>query len=188
MAYIEEGFDCLGFNLRQYKANKGMKLPIKPSKASIKKAKDTIRNVFKRMRGRPGWTLCQLGTVTPKLPSTTSNIAWEIWRRKRFTKLEPGIAIRQLERIEKAILSLDEMPNRFKTFENEPWYSRGLHKMPADNFIVFYIPNIADKIVTITRVMYGGRDKDIKIDFCYYCWSELDGSKICPSCGKELVL
>lgn len=53
VTHIEEGFDFLGFNLRQYKTNKGMKLLIKPSKASIKKAKDTIRNVFKQMRGRP---------------------------------------------------------------------------------------------------------------------------------------
>ena len=87
----------------------------------------------------------------------------DIYEYIAFTLLEPGIAVRQLERIEKAILSLDEMPNRFKTFESEPWYSRGLHKMPVDNFIVFYIPNIADKIVTIIRVMYGGRDIDAQL-------------------------
>lgn len=57
VTHIEEGFDFLGFNLRQYKTNKGMKLLIKPSKASVKKAKETIKNVFKQMRGRPAGDL-----------------------------------------------------------------------------------------------------------------------------------
>jgi RNA-directed DNA polymerase len=53
VTHIEEGFDFLGFNLRQYKTDKGMKLLIKPSKASVKKAKETIRNTFKQLRGKP---------------------------------------------------------------------------------------------------------------------------------------
>lgn len=77
-----------------------------------------------------------------------------------FTLLEPEIAARQLDRIEKGILSLDEMPERFKVFEKEPWYSRGLRQMPVDNFIVFYISKAEDETVTVIRVMYGGRDID----------------------------
>lgn len=72
--------------------------------------------------------------------------------------LEPEIAARQLDRIEKGILSLDEMPERFRVFEKEPWYSRGLRQMPVENFIVFYIPKAEDETVTVIRVMYGGRD------------------------------
>ncbi|MEW8974440.1 MAG: reverse transcriptase domain-containing protein [Tissierellaceae bacterium] len=53
VTHIEEGFDFLGFNIRQYKNNKGMKLLIKPSKDSVKKAKETIKNVFREMKGRP---------------------------------------------------------------------------------------------------------------------------------------
>lgn len=53
VTHIEEGFDFLGFNLKQYKTQKGMKLLIKPSKASVKKAKETIRNTFKQLRGKP---------------------------------------------------------------------------------------------------------------------------------------
>jgi toxin ParE1/3/4 len=77
-----------------------------------------------------------------------------------FTLLEPGIAAEQLERIEKGILSLDEMPGRFRIFEKEPWHSRGLCQMPVDHFIVFYIPEIEDKTVTVIRVLYGGMDID----------------------------
>lgn len=77
-----------------------------------------------------------------------------------FTLLEPGLAAGQLERIEKGIMSLDEMPERFRVFEKEPWHYRGLRQMPVDNFIVFYIPKTEDKTVYVIRVMYGGRDID----------------------------
>jgi len=65
-----------------------------------------------------------------------------------------------LGRIEKAILNLNEMPERFRLFEKEPWRSKGLCQMPVDNFIMFYIPKVEDKTVTIIRVLYGGRDID----------------------------
>lgn len=52
------------------------------------------------------------------------------------------------------------MPDRFRTLENEPWHSRGLHQMVVDNFVVFYIPKLEDKAVTVIRVMYGERDID----------------------------
>lgn len=53
ITHISEGFDFLGFNLRQYKTNKRMTLLIKPSKDSIKKAKETIKATFSQMRGKP---------------------------------------------------------------------------------------------------------------------------------------
>ncbi|WP_411683014.1 group II intron reverse transcriptase/maturase [Clostridium thailandense] len=59
--HIEDGFDFLGFNIRQYKSIKGMVLLIKPSKSSIKKAKETIKGVFKQYRGRP------IGEIITKL-------------------------------------------------------------------------------------------------------------------------
>lgn len=77
-----------------------------------------------------------------------------------FTLLEPEIAARQLERIENAILSIDELPKRYRAFEKEPWHSIGLCQMPVDNFSIFYIPKDDDKRVTVIRVMYGGRDID----------------------------
>ena len=53
VTHISEGFDFLGFNLKQYKTNNGMRLLIKPSKASIRKAMETIRGVFIQLRGKP---------------------------------------------------------------------------------------------------------------------------------------
>jgi len=53
VTHIENGFDFLGFSLRQYKTEQGNKLLIKPSKDSIKKAKGKIKDTFAVMRGRP---------------------------------------------------------------------------------------------------------------------------------------
>ncbi|MDP4183075.1 MAG: type II toxin-antitoxin system RelE/ParE family toxin [Bacillota bacterium] len=94
------------------------------------------------------------------LTERADNDLRSIYEYIAFTLLEPEIAVGQLERVEKGIMSLDEMPERFRMFEKEPWHSRGLRQMPVDHFIVFYIPRTEDKSVNVIRVMYGGRDID----------------------------
>ena len=64
----------------------------------------------------------------------------------------------QIDRLEKGISELDQMPERFRKYEKEPWHSRNLRVMPVDNYLVFYIPDQTTGIVTVIRVMYGGRD------------------------------
>lgn len=64
----------------------------------------------------------------------------------------------QLERLEKGIASLDQMPERFRIYEKEPWRSRNLRMMSVDNYLVFYIPDKENGIVTVISVMFGGRD------------------------------
>ena len=75
-----------------------------------------------------------------------------------FELLSPENAEKQLDRLEKQILRLDEMPERFPRYGKEPWYSRGLRFVSIDNYIVFYIPDIEEQTVTILRVMYSGRN------------------------------
>ncbi len=75
-----------------------------------------------------------------------------------FTLLEPVTAAEQLDRIEKAILSLDEFPKRFQLVGYEPWSSKGIRQMPVDNFIAFYVINTDENIVSIIRVMYSRRE------------------------------
>ena len=36
--------------------------------------------------------------------------------------------------------------------------SRGLRVMPVDHYLVFYVPNPASGMVSIVRVLYGGRN------------------------------
>lgn len=77
-----------------------------------------------------------------------------------FSLLSPENASGQLDRLEDNILKLDQMPERFKEYENELWHSRGMRQMPVDNFVVFYIPDSEKGVVTVLRVLYGGRDID----------------------------
>lgn len=75
----------------------------------------------------------------------------------------PENASGQLDRLEENIMKLDQMPERFRQYEKEPWYSRGLRIMPVDNYCVLYIPDTEKAVVTIIRVMYGGRDIEAQL-------------------------
>ena len=77
-----------------------------------------------------------------------------------FELLAPENAAGQLDRLENAISKLDHMPDKFRRYDREPWKSRGLRVFPVDNYLVFYTPNEETRIVTVIRVMYGGRDID----------------------------
>ncbi len=54
--------------------------------------------------------------------------------------------------------NIDEMPMRFRLYEEEPWHSEGLRFFPVDNDLVFYLLNEIKNTVSIVRIMYGGRD------------------------------
>lgn len=87
----------------------------------------------------------------------------DIYQYIAFELQSPENAGKQLDRLEKKILSLDRMPKRFRKYEKEPWYGRGLRIMPVDHYCVFYIPNEEKAVVTIIRVMYGGRDMETQL-------------------------
>ena len=70
----------------------------------------------------------------------------------------------QTERIMKAIRSLEQMPMRHRPYEEEPWHSQGLRVLPADNYLVFYLPDENSATVNIIRIMYGGRDIDKQLN------------------------
>lgn len=87
-----------------------------------------------------------------------------------FELQSPENAVGQLDRLEKGIMSPDQMPERFREHENEPWRSRGLRIMPVDNYCVLYITDKEKAVVTIIRVMYGGRNIDIQLE--KYTWKK----------------
>jgi toxin ParE1/3/4 len=69
----------------------------------------------------------------------------------------------QLNRLKESILGLDQMPERFRAYEHEPWHSRGLRIMSVDNYCVLYIANMEKAVVTIIRVTYIGRDIEAQL-------------------------
>ena len=93
-----------------------------------------------------------------KITTEADNDLRSIYEYIAFELKSSENAIRQLDRLEQSISKLNEMPERYKLYENEPWKSKGLRMMPVDNFIVFYIPDNEKNTVTVIRVMYGGRN------------------------------
>ncbi|MEY8423163.1 type II toxin-antitoxin system RelE/ParE family toxin [Lachnospiraceae bacterium 38-14] len=75
-----------------------------------------------------------------------------------FSLNSPQNAAGQLERLEKNILGLSKFPEKFRLYEKEPWRGRGLRVMAVDKYLVFYIPDKEEGIVTVIRVIYEGRD------------------------------
>ena len=81
-----------------------------------------------------------------------------------FELLSPDNAAGQLDRLEEHILGLEEFPEKYRLYGNEPWHSRGLRVMPVDNYLVFYIPDKDTGIVTVIRVMYEGRNVENQLN------------------------
>ena len=88
----------------------------------------------------------------------------EIFEPIAFELQSPKNASGQLDRLEKQILSLNTMPERYRRYEKEPWKSRGLRVLPVDNYVALYIPDCDKKVVTILRVMYTRRDIDHQLN------------------------
>lgn len=82
----------------------------------------------------------------------------DIYEYIAYVLMVPETASKQSDRIMKAVRSLEEMPMRCPLYNDEPWHSQGLRFMPADNYLIFYLPNETENIVQIVRIMYCARD------------------------------
>ena len=103
-------------------------------------------------------------TYTIKITDQADNDIRNIYEYIAYELQSPEKASGQLDRIEKCIMSLDDMPGRYRFYDREPWKSRGLRVLLVDNYVVFYIPDSDKKVVTILRVMYAGRDTDNQLN------------------------
>ena len=88
----------------------------------------------------------------------------DIYQYIAYELLAPEAAARQTNRIMKASRSLEQMTMRYRLYEEEPWHSLGLRVLPVDNYLVFYLPDEINAIVSIIRIMYGGRDIDKQLN------------------------
>ena len=50
------------------------------------------------------------------------------------------------------------MLSRYAVVDWEPWKIMGLHRIPVDNFVVYYSVNDGSPRVTVIRIFYGCRD------------------------------
>ena len=77
--------------------------------------------------------------------------------------LEPRIAENQTGRIMDGADALDHMPFRYPLYDKEPWRSRGLRVLQVDNYMIFYLPDEPNGVVSIIRIMYGSRDIEAQL-------------------------
>lgn len=70
----------------------------------------------------------------------------------------PLTARRQVNRIRKEIRDLEAFPTRYVLVEWEPWASMKMHRLPIDNYVVFYLVDEQVMAVKIVRIVYGGRN------------------------------
>lgn len=96
------------------------------------------------------WKINYTKCAKEDLNSIYEYIAYEL--------LVPDTANSQIDRIIKTIRTLDNMPERYNIYEEEPWKSQNLRYFPVDNYLVFYLPKKETSIINIIRIIYGGRD------------------------------
>ena len=99
--------------------------------------------------------------LTPKAQSDLK----EIFRYIAVDLQSIQNATGQLDRLEKAISSLEQMPECYRVQDKEPWRRRNLRIMTVDNYLVLYVPNKEERTVTVIRIMYGGRDIDSQLNY-----------------------
>ncbi|MGF6989727.1 toxin ParE1/3/4 [Lachnospiraceae bacterium PM6-15] len=87
-----------------------------------------------------------------------------IYKYIAYELQSPENATEQIRRLEESMIGLEQMPDRFRRYENEPWLSRGLRIRPVDNYSVLYIVDDVESTVVIIRVMYAGRDIDTQLN------------------------
>lgn len=73
--------------------------------------------------------------------------------------LEPEIARKWANTLQREIGELNFMPLRYPLTEEEPWRQKGIRKMPVQNFLVYYLIDEEKKAVWITAVIYGRRNQ-----------------------------
>lgn len=50
------------------------------------------------------------------------------------------------------------MPMRYALVDWEPWKNLKMHKVPVDNYVVYYTVNTQEQTVIIIRIFYGRQD------------------------------
>ena len=73
--------------------------------------------------------------------------------------LAPETALSYIRTIHAEISTLSEMPARIRTVDDEPWHSRGIRRVIAKNFYVYYRIDESSKRVYILNIIYNKRDQ-----------------------------
>ena len=71
---------------------------------------------------------------------------------------QPDTAEKLLDSFDEAIMSLEEMPERYGYVRDEYLANCGIRMMAVKNYLMFYLADRAAVTVTILRMLHGRRD------------------------------
>ena len=75
-----------------------------------------------------------------------------------FQLMAPDTAISYIRDIQLKISDLQRAPKRFRLIDEEPWHSRGIRRMNAKGFAIFFSINEEHSEVFIQNIIYQKRD------------------------------
>ena len=76
-----------------------------------------------------------------------------------YTLSAPNVALNYIRTIRNEIQKLAYMASSIAPIEREPWHSRGVRKIIAKNFYIYYRPDEASDKVYILNIIYAKRDQ-----------------------------
>ncbi len=76
-----------------------------------------------------------------------------------YTLLVPDVALHYIRALRSAMQKLSYMASSIAPIEREPWHSRGIRKITAKNFYIYYRPDDLSGKVYILNVIYSKRDQ-----------------------------
>jgi len=68
--------------------------------------------------------------------------------------LEPNLAVKPRDRLEKEIYSLESIPLKYPLVSDKYLSDQGIRKLPVENYIIFYTVSDEKSKVNIVRVLY----------------------------------
>lgn len=76
-----------------------------------------------------------------------------------YTLSVPDVALKYIRAIRAEIQKLSYMASSLAPVEREPWHSRGVRKIIARNFYIYYRPDDSTGRVYVLNVIYQKRDQ-----------------------------
>ena len=63
------------------------------------------------------------------------------------------------DKIEKAMLTLSELPQKYALLDEEPWRTEGVRKMIVKNFVIYFWIDEENDKVQVMAIIYNKRDQ-----------------------------
>ena len=98
-------------------------------------------------------------TYTVKVTSQAEEQIQEILHYISHELKAPEAALHLLDTFEDTFTSLALFPQRVSLIAEEPWHTKGIHRLPVKNFLVYFWIDEDNLKVQITAVIYGKRDQ-----------------------------